>query len=205
MGSMPDIAESWTSVLPQIRDNVTGVGVWSALNAARVIAFEDGVLVLGVPHKDHELAGHLNLPATRKAIEEAMSGALEAQLAVRVIQGVSPEDWASIKEGDRIKRQLQERALDRARSELSAGQSWEGLYEKLSRRFAEIEQRSLPQNRARFFIEAVDIVADALIEKPVTDDMDERNFARCIERIAQYTEIPGALVAARVLEKAFER
>lgn len=202
---MPDLAEVWRNALPEIRNNVTGVAVWNALNAASVVAFEDGMLIIGVPHKNHEIGGHLNLPATRKAIEETMGRELGAQLAVRVIQGNTADDWASIKESDRIKRQLQEQALNRARAELSAGQSWEGLYEKLSRRFAEMENRSLPQTRARFFIEAVDIVADALIEKPVTDDMDERNFARCLDRIASYAEVPSTLVAARVLEKAFER
>ena len=205
MSGMPDLAESWKKALPEIRDAVTGVAVWNALNSATVVAFEDGVLIIGIPHQQHELTGHLNLPATKKAIEDVMGREMETQLNVRVIQGTALEDWNTIKEGDRIKRMLQERALNKARAELSAGQSWEGLYEKLSRRFGEMENRSLPQNRARFFIEAVDIVADALIEKPVTDDMDERNFARCIERIAQYTEIPGALVAARVLEKAFDR
>src|SRR5690349_13769626 len=195
MIGMPDLAEAWKKALPEVRDSVTGVAVWSALNAAAVIAFEDGVLIIGVPHSQHELTSHLNLPATRKAISDSMGRELETQLEVRVIQGTNLEDWTSIKESDRIKRMLQERALDRARAELSAGQSWEGLYDKLSRKFGEMENRSLPQNRARFFIEAVDIVADALIEKPVTDDMDERNFARCIERIAQYTEVPGALVA----------
>lgn len=202
---MPDLVETWKSALPQIRDTVTGVGVWNALNAATVIALEEGTLILGLPHKDHELGGHLNLPASRKAIQDVMGAALGTQLAVRVIQGNTPEDWAAIKEGDRIKRQLQERALDKARAELSAGQSWEGLYEKLSRKFAEMENRSLPQTRARFYLEAIDILADALIEKPVTDDMDERNFARCLERISQYSEVPSALVAARVLEKAFDR
>ena len=205
MVGMPDLAEAWRKVLPEVRDAVTGVAVWNALNAAAVIAFEDGMLIIGVPHAQHELTSHLNLPATRKAISDAMGRELETQFEVRVIQGTALEDWTTIKESDRIKRMLQERALQKARAELSAGQSWEGLYEKLSRKFGDMENRSLPQNRARFFIEAVDIVADALIEKPVTDDMDERNFARCIDRIAQYTEIPGALVAARVLEKAFDR
>lgn len=202
---MPDLAESWKNALPAIRDAVTGVAVWNALNAATVIALEDGSLIIGVPHQQHEHTGHLGLPATKRAIAEAMGKELDSQIDVRVIQGTTLDDWNTIKEGDRIKRMLQERALNKARAELSAGQSWEGLYEKLSRKYGDMENRSLPQNRARFFIEAVDIVADALIEKPVTDDMDERNFARCIDRIAQYTEIPGALVAARVLEKAFQR
>jgi hypothetical protein len=202
---MPELADVWKAALPEIRDAVTGVGVWTALNAARAIALEDGVLVLGVPHSENELAGHLRLPAARKAIEDVMARELHAPVAVRVIQGTDVEDWDVAKESDAVKRRLAEQANERARAELHARGSWEALYEKLSRKFAETPNRSLPQNRAKFFLEAVDIVSDALIETPITDDMAERNFARCIERISQYCEIPSALVATKVLEKAFQR
>ena len=100
---------------------------------------------------------------------------------------------------------MQEQALDRARKEAASKNTWEGTYELLSRKYAETQNRSLPQIRARFLMEAVEIVAEAMIETPVTDDLGERNFARCIERIAQYTEVPSALVADKVLQRAFER
>ena len=200
---MTDIADVWRSSLPAIRDSVTGVGVWTALNACRPIAVEDGVLVLGLPGSESELAGHLRLPAARKAIEDVIAKELRHPIAVRVIQGTETEDWEAAKESDSVKRKLAEQANERARAELQARSSWEGLYDKLSRKFAETPNRSLPQNRARFFLEAVDIVSAALIETPITDDLAERNFARCIERIAQYCEIPSALVATKVLEKAF--
>ena len=61
----------------------------------------------------------------------------------------------------------------------------------------------MPQNRAKFFLEAVEIIAEALQEAPITDDMAERNYARCLERVAQYTELPSVLVALKVLEKSF--
>lgn len=202
---MPEIAAVWSAALPEIRDTVTGVGVWTALNACRPITVEDGVLVLGLPERESELAGHLRLPAARKAIEDVMARQLGSSVNVRVIAGVQPEDWIAAKEGDAVKRKLAEQALERAKAELTAKSSWEGLYDKLSRKFAETPNRSLPQNRARFFLDAVDIVAAALIETPITDDMAERNFARCIERISQYCEIPSALVATKVLEKAFQQ
>jgi hypothetical protein len=202
---MPEIAAVWKTALPEIRDSVTGVGVWTALNACTAIVLEDGVLVIGLPYSENELAGHLRLPAARKAIEDVVGRELGTAVSVRVIQGTQPEDWAAAKEADAVKRRLAEQALDRAKAEMSSRSSWEGLYEKLSRKFAETPNRSLPQNRARFFLEAVEIVSDALIETPITDDMAERNFARCIERIAQYCEIPSALVATKVLEKAFQR
>lgn len=202
---MAEISEVWSASLPQIRDSVTGVGVWTALNACRPIALEDGVLVIGLASNETELIGHLRLPAARSAIEGVMSAAVGARLQLRIIEGGSLADWQTVKEQDAVKRRLQDQALDRARKEISAKSTWEGTYEKLSRKYAETPNRSLPQNRARYLMDAVEIVADALIETPVTDDMSERNFARCIERIAQHAEVPSALVAAKVLQRAFER
>ena len=72
------------------------------------------------------------------------------------------------------------------------------------REFAAVSNRSLPQNRARFFDAACSIVADARKEQTEYDDSNERSFARCLERIAQYTEIPSTLVAQEVLKRSGE-
>ncbi len=201
---MPDLAQVWAEVLPDIRKGVTGVGVWAALNASRPIAIEDGNLILGLPYEESDLAGHLRLAQTRRLIETEVGRAFDSSLTLRIISGTTAEDWATEKVRDQEKRRLQEQALERARAQVRAETSWEGIYEILTRKFAETPNRSLPQNRAKFFLEAVGIVANALQEAPITDDMAERNFARCIERVAQYSEIPSALVAVRVIEKSFE-
>ena len=201
---MTEIGDLWLAALPEIRDSVTGVGVWTALNACTAVALADGVLVLGLPHSENELSGHLRQPATRKAIEDSVSRRLDGPVTLRVIAGDTAEDWEDVQERDAVKRRLAEKALDRARAELTSGAGWQGLYEDLSRKFAATPNRSLPQNRARFFIEAVGLLSDALIETPLDDDLAERNFARCIERIAQYSDVPSVIVATRVLEQAFK-
>lgn len=201
---MPDLQAVWDELLPDIRKGVTGVGVWSALNASRPVALEDGVLVLGLPHESSELAGHLRLPLTRKLIEDGIGEATGARVTLRVIAGTTSEDWATEKRRDAERRKLEEQALERARAATKAGSGWDAIYEQLSRKFAETPNRSLPQNRARFFLSAVEIVANALIETPVTDELAERNFARCIERIAQYCEVPSTIVATKVMEKTFQ-
>ncbi|MBS1723575.1 MAG: hypothetical protein JSS66_11545 [Armatimonadetes bacterium] len=201
---MPELAQTWSEVLPDIRKGVTGVGVWTALNAAVPLTIEDGVLVLGLPPAGADLAGHLRLPQTRRLIESEVGRHFDQPLTLRVIEGTTQEDWSTEKIRDTEKRRLQEQALARAKAQLQAGTSWEGVYEQLSRKFAETPNRSLPQNRAKFFLEAVAIVVQALQETPITDDLQERNYARCIERIAQYAEIPSTIVAVAVLQKSFE-
>jgi len=201
---MPDLDTVWSEVLPDIRRGVTGVGVWSALNASRPVTVEDGMLVLGLPFESAELAGHLRLPLTRKLIEDTLSEALEQKLTLRVIDGTSSDDWATEKRRDSERRKLEEQALERARTKVKASSSWDAIYDQLSRKYAETPARSLPQNRARFLLWAIEVVATALQETPVTDELAERNFARCLERIAQYAEIPSTMVAVAVLEKSFQ-
>ncbi len=201
---MPDLAEVWAEVLPDIRKGVTGVGVWAALNAVRPVTVEEGTLILGLPQSECELAGHLRLAQTRRLIESEVGRLMEQPITLRVIDGVTTADWETEKRRDEERRRLQDQALARARAQIQSTSSWEGVYEQLSRKFAETSNRSLPQTRARFFIEAVDIVARALQDTPITDEMAERNYARCLERISQYSEIPSTLVAVKVLERSFE-
>lgn len=180
------------------------MGVWTALNTVSPIAIEEGTLVLGLPPSQNELAGHLRMAQARKLIETEIGRHFDQSLNLRIIEGTTAEDWATEKIRDAEKRRLNEQALARARAATQAGTSWEGVYEQLSRKYAETPNRSLPQNRARFFMEAVEIVAAAVRETPITDDLAERNYARCIERVSQYSEVPSTLVAVKVLEKTFE-
>lgn len=201
---MPDIHDVWKKILPKVREGVTGVGVWTALNTSRPITLEGDVFALGLPMGQTELAGHLKVMATKRLIETLAAEELGTPVVLRVVDGNTLEDWETQKRRDAQAKKLQEQAMQKMRAEMSARTNWEGVYEQLSRRFAAITQKSLPQNRARFLIEAVSIVAEARKNQESFDELGERNFARCLERIAQYTEIPAAIVATQVLERAGE-
>lgn len=201
---MADLVEVWKSSLPAVLNNVTGRGVWTAVNAAVPITVEDGVLVIGIPQNDTELAGHLRLPNTSRNIELAFSKQYGSAVKVRIIGGTTAEDWEIAKRRDGERRRMQEAEMVKLRKELNAKSTWEGVYEQLSRRFSAMTNRSLPQNKARFYVEALELVAEARKEHQEMDDMSERNFARCLERISQYSDVPSTLVAEEVLKRAGE-
>jgi len=123
-----------------------------------------------------------------------------AKTQLRVIEGVTEADWHTVQRRDAERRRLQEQAMDRLRQESEARTSWDTIYEQLSRKYAAIQNKSMPQNRAKFFIEAVEYIADARSRITTDDDLSERNYARCLERVSQYTELPSVLVALKVLE-----
>lgn len=200
---MAEVAELWEKVVPEVRKGVTGIGVWTALKTAVPIALEDGVFVLGVPHGSAELGGHLRMASTSRLIEQLVTQ-VNGPTKLRIIDGVEAHDWEVAKRRDVERRRMQEAEMAKMKADLLVRNSWETIYEKLSREFAAVSNRSLPQNRARFFDAAISIVAEARKEQTQYDDANERNFARCLERIAQYTEIPSTFVAFEVLKRSEE-
>ena len=201
---MPEITDVWKAALPEIKNSVTGVGVWTALNHSRALALQDGVLFLGMPLAMNELAGHLRMSQHKRVIEQIIGKHVGQQITVRVIDGVEKEDLERALRKDAEARRLQDQAMAKMRAELEARSSWEGIYEQLSRRFAAVTNRSLPQNRARFYVEAIELVAETRKSQEKWDELGERNFARCIERIAQYSDVPSTIVARHVLQRAGE-
>jgi hypothetical protein len=201
---MAELAEVWSEALPTIRQGVTGVGIWAALNATKPLLIVDNVAILGLPHEDSELAGHLKLPNVRRLIDKELSDRLGQPTTARIIDGVTLEDWERTKKRDAESRRLQEVALNKMRSELAAKSNWDSVYEQLSRRYAAVTNKSLPQNRARFLEEAIELVAEARKNQQQYDEMAERNFARCIERVSQYADVPSTIIAVQVLQRAGE-
>ncbi|MFQ3588416.1 MAG: hypothetical protein SNJ74_10105 [Fimbriimonadaceae bacterium] len=201
---MAEVAQVWQNVLPTVKNGVTGVGVWTALNSCVAVSLEDGTLVLGLPHRDGELAGHLRIPQTQQLIESVVSRELGQPIKVRVIEGTTAQDWENVKRRDEEARRLQEAAYQKAREQMEARSAWDSLYEKLGRMYAGVGNKSLPQNRAKFFAEATKLLAEARQSHSGRDDLSERNFARCIERVAQYTEIPSGMIAVAVLQQTGE-
>ncbi|MFN3729510.1 MAG: hypothetical protein ACK4XJ_07345 [Fimbriimonadaceae bacterium] len=194
----------WAEALPEVRKQVTGVGTWAAVNGCVPIALEDDTFVVGLSHSEMELAGHLRMPHTKRVIETIVSQKAGRVVSLRVIDGTTDQDWEAAKRRDAESVRLQRMAMDKAKQEVAARSTWEGTYEQLNRAYSAIPNKSMPQNRARFYKEAIKIVSEARKAHGGNDDLSERNFARCIERVAQYSDVPSSLVALDVLRAVGE-
>lgn len=201
---MSKLLDVWKEALPEIRNAVTGKNIWSALNSCRPVAIENGTLVIGLDLKDRELLGHLDASSVRRVIENEMSSRMGSPLTVRVIDGITDADWARHKRRDQEAERLREEARVKMRAEQSARSTWDTVYEQLARTFAAVTNKALPQNRAKFLEEAIKVVADARKDITDRDDLSERNFARCIDRVAQYSEAPAIVIAHMVLQRTEE-
>ena len=146
-----DAPSIWKQALPEVRNKVTGVGIWAALNSVVPITFENGILILGLAPKDLELMGHLKMPQTKRLMDAEVSRRIGTHTETRVIEGTAMPDWERQKRKDAEARRLQEIQDSRVRAEIAGKTNWEGVFEQLSRRYAAIQNKSLPQNRAKFF------------------------------------------------------
>lgn len=196
---MSSPVELWSEVLPIVKNAVTGTGVWSALNQAKAVAYEDDIFVLGMPHEVGELAGHLRMQQTKVLIERHLSQKIGSTVHLRVIDGTTMDDWALVKRKEQEAQRMQTQQFERAQAEHVSRASWDQTYDQISRAYAAVPNKSLAQNRAKFYVEALQMIREAVKKLPIEDESGERNFARCLERVATYAEVPATMVALDVL------
>jgi hypothetical protein len=197
-----DIKQLWAEILPEVKDGVTGVGVWTALNQAIPVCLDENQFVMGLPSESGDLAGHLRLNQTKTLIEKLSATKLGQPIVLRVIDGSSMQDWENVKRRDAEAKRLQEQAMARQRVEIQSRSSWDTVYDQISRKNSTMGLRSLPQNRAKFTAECLELMVQSLKAMPITDDLAERNYARCIERISQYAELPSTYIAMMIDARA---
>lgn len=196
-----DLIDAWNASLEEIKRRVTGVGVWTALNVAIPITVEDGQLVIGFRMQDQDLIGHLKTPGTQRIIEEEMGRRLKQDVRVFLLNGVTINDWETYKRIRAEAAKTQTRDVERSRRDTEEARQWDNVYDNLSRIYAAIQNKNLPQQRARFLAQAIDLVARQVSSREL-DEFGERNLARCLERISQYCEVPPTLIGLQVLERA---
>lgn len=196
-----DFYDAWNACLEPIKKQVTGTGVWNALNIAIPIAFEeDGTFVLGVTEKESESRGHLALANTRRVMEQELEKKLGKKVEVVVIDGITINHWESLKRRREEFLRMESEAAAKAKEKSGKVSAWETIYDQMGREFGALENKALPQVRGRFMLWCVDLVAAHLHGSQHTDD-DERNFSRCVDRIAAYADANQTYIAAMILER----
>lgn len=195
-----DFYDAWDGAVEKVKQKVTGVGAWTALNCAVPVTLEDDVFVLGLSHKDSDLRGHLTLSGTLNAIEQEVSKRLGKNVKVEVIDGITINDWESVKRRREEGKKLRDKVADKDKSARLAAQAWDDVMEEMSRAYNAVANKSLPQSRALMLTRFVNLVAEAVMSREM-DENAERNLGRAIERISTYTDVSPTLVAKFVLEK----
>jgi hypothetical protein len=205
-GNPPDVDQLWRAALEKVKVRLVQPSVWRAMEAGRPLVVEGDVFVVGFAASRSQESGLLKDSKTSNVIERALEEEAGRILRLRLIEGDTLDDWLAYQRRDQEATALQKAAQERRRREASVEQGWDSITERLTRRYAEMPLRQLPQMQALYLEEAVGVLADAarrlLGDNP--SEVDHRSFARVIDRVADRAQVPAPLVAWLVRQRSGE-
>lgn len=187
----------WANCVNQLKDRVNNRSFWEALEHTRAITIEDGTLVLGLEAEEYTRASVINQVSLLHIVHEVVKQLFGQPLKVRIIEGLTLADWEAAKAHDAsIAAMKQAPAAPRAAAAVAAS-GWDAVTEQLSRLYADAPFRALPQGKARYANEALYMLVDAMetLYPEPADEPTERILARILDRIANTSEIPAAVLA----------
>ncbi|MCW3099047.1 MAG: hypothetical protein JWL77_4665 [Chthonomonadaceae bacterium] len=186
----------WANCVNQLKDRINNRSFWEALEHTRAITIENGTLVLGLEAEEYTRASIINQVSMLHTVQEVVRQMFGQPLKVRIIEGLGLADWEAAKVQDASMAAMKE-AAPAPRAVAMAASGWDSVTEQLSRLYAEAPFRALPQGKARYANEALYILVEAMdkLYPDGADEPTERNLARVLDRIANSSEIPAAVLA----------
>jgi hypothetical protein len=198
-----DVRQLWTYVTQQVKNEIVMPSLWRALEAAVPITVDGEELVIGFGGSGGEHVGQLLSNQNRLKIEAILANATRLRLRIRVIEGSTMADWQQAKQSDAEASRMQAQNIKKHQETVAAGTTWDAVGEQVVRKFGSMPNRSLTGVQGRFLIEAVAILAEGygrlMPEEP--SEQDERAYGRTLERVAERSGVPGAMIAYLVLQK----
>jgi len=186
----------WANCVNQLKDRVNNRSFWEALEHTRAITIENGTLVLGLEPEEYTHASVITQVSLLHIVHEVVRQLFGQPLKVRIIEGLGLADWEAAKTQDASIAAMKV-AAPAARPAAAAGTGWDAVTERLSSLYAEAPFRALPQGKARYANEALYLLVDAMdtLYQDGADEQTERSLARILDRIANSSEIPAAVLA----------
>lgn len=192
--SAPDL---WAKTVDMVKDRVNNRSLWETMEKTVGITIEDNTLIIGLDARLFNLAGHLNVSEHRNAIEQSVSQLAGRPMKVRVIEGTTLDDWVYTKKRDERVAAMRSATYEKRDRQEAEAQSWDSVYDYVSRAYSATPLRQLPQAKARYLTDMLYVISDAMErlypEEP--DENTERLLARVIDRVAHSAEVPPTLVA----------
>lgn len=178
--------------------------LWRALDQAVPVTVEKDAFVVGFGAGSMHLAGHLTSAQHRNMIEAGIAASAGRKYRLVVIDGTTPEDWNSYKVRQRAAEEARMRARTRVAEEHKATHNWDSVLDQISRSYSQFQLRQLPQVRAAYLEQALELISQAMDELYDENDPDEtaqRALARVIDRVGVNTDSPPALIALELMRR----
>ena len=196
-----DLDKLWNKAVDQVKMKVIHPTLWKALEQGTPITIEDGQFVVGYAAGSYHMSGHLTISEHRNAIEIALKEFSGMPLNLRVIEGDSLQDWQAVKAKDQRVQVLRDERYQKGQDAAAITKAWEDLFENAGRRYASTKLHGLPQMRAKYIVEMLKRLSDAIdqLMPDPPDELSQRSLARVIERVGTMVEAPASMIALELM------
>ncbi len=182
----------------KVKDRVIAPTLYRAVELAVGITVDGDEFILGFANPDLPMAGHLRSAQHHAIIDQCVSEVLKHKVRVRIIEGTTPEDYEHYKQQVQARAAVQTTVSAKREKERQVIAAWDEVGEQITRLYARLHLRNLPQMRAEFMWAAFKIISDAVDAMDYSEDADEiqkRALARVFEKFATVVEIPSTMLA----------
>jgi hypothetical protein len=195
--STQDVPEIWHEVTEKIKTRVVLPALWRAMEGARAITVDENRFILGFSPEAAHGAGLLMDSKNLNIIEQALEEVAGQPWRLKIIHGQTMEDWQEQKQREQETAAYTRTLQERRKREAGVEQNWEAVSERLTRRYAELPLRGLPQTQAAFLEEALGVIEEAMgrLMPRSPSEMDQRGLARVIDKVADRCGVPSPMIA----------
>jgi hypothetical protein len=198
-----DVNALWKYVIDQTKARTNLPALWRAMEAAHPITLENDELVLGYTVADFSQSHLLLDTRFKNTLEQVLEAATRRRLRLKLITGDSLQDWEAYKVQQIEGARLQAEAKQQYQKQAESGATWDAVGEQLVRKFSSVANRGLASVQGRYLEESLGVLTEAyarlMPESP--QEVDERNYSRALERLAERVNVPGSLIAYMVQER----
>jgi len=188
----------WLRAAERVKDKVIAPTLYRALELGVGLALEGDHFVVGFASPDLPMAGHIRSSQNLPIIEQSLSEVIGRRVRLRIVEGTTLqayEDWKKMQAAAEASRSV---LIDRREMERQVEMAWEEVAEKISRGYARLHLRQLPQTKGNYIAHALEIINEAVNRYNYSEESDEitkRSLARVFERLATVVEVPSSLLA----------
>jgi len=193
----------WLEAVERVKDRTLAPTLWRALEMGSGVTVDGDFFVVGFPPTDSPMSGYLSSSEHRVIIERVLTELLEKPTRLKIIEGTTAADYDAYKKREAVAEDTRRTAQERKQVERAVERQWEVVAEKCGRIYANTPLRQLPHIRARFLLDAVQMVCDEMDRIHPDGKIDEighRALARVVDRVATLADVPSAVVGAELVK-----
>jgi hypothetical protein len=177
------------------------------------ITIDNGILIMGIDAQHSNLLGYINSNELAVKIKKILTHVIGQPLGFRVFNGTTLADWEVIKSSEALRKKRAESKGSAAMNTLMDGEknedgsttsapvlmpaNLEEVVERMQRAWSTIENRNLPQVRAKFLLDQIIHVVrgeETMRANRASEEVLQRMVAKAIDRLAILVGVDSAVV-----------